>query len=138
MVKKVKLMGQTRGIRIHQYPVDWLLETVPGNLPTTYPDPLGPVPRARVGSINEEVTTDTSAGFQFHRLPVHPIDWSVFDNSRKMVGSPTKAIVVKSKESCSIRQFMSLIGPECGRSLTKFLANVGKAGCESKGGFHSE
>ena len=40
----------------------------------TYPDPLGPLPRARVGSQYAEVGTDPSAGFQFRRLPVRPFD----------------------------------------------------------------
>ena len=43
---------------------------VPGNLPTTYPDPLGPVPRTRVGSQHEEVRAGSSTNFQFRRLPV--------------------------------------------------------------------
>ena len=30
---------------------------VPGNLPTTYPDPLGPVPRIRVGGKHEQIGT---------------------------------------------------------------------------------
>ena len=49
---------------------------VPGNLPTTYPDPLGPLPRVRVGGKHEEVRIDSPAGLQFHRLLVRPIDRS--------------------------------------------------------------
>ena len=44
----------------------------PGNLPVTYPDPLGPVPRIRVGGKHGEIGTYTSTGFQFRRLPVRP------------------------------------------------------------------
>ena len=42
----------------------------PGNLPTTYPDPLGPVPRPGVGGKHGEIGTYASTGFQFCRLPV--------------------------------------------------------------------
>ena len=42
----------------------------PGNLPTTYPDPLGPVPRPGVGGKHGEIGTYASTGFQFRRLPV--------------------------------------------------------------------
>ena len=42
----------------------------PGNLPTKYPDPLGPVPRFGLGSKHEEVRTGSSTNFQFRRLPV--------------------------------------------------------------------
>ena len=43
---------------------------VPGNLPTAYPDPLGPVPRTRVGGKHGKIGTYTSTGFQFCRLLV--------------------------------------------------------------------
>ena len=42
----------------------------PGNLPVTYPDPLGPVPPTRVGGKHGEIGTYASTGFQFRRLPV--------------------------------------------------------------------
>ena len=47
---------------------------VPGNLPTTYPDPLGPEPAVRVGSKHEKVRINPSAGLQFRRLPIQPVD----------------------------------------------------------------
>ena len=42
----------------------------PGNLPTKYPDPLGPVPRVWLGGKHEEIRAGTSTKFQFCRLPV--------------------------------------------------------------------
>ena len=47
---------------------------VPGNLATTYPDPLGPVPRVRVGGQYEEVRVGPTTGLQFCRLPFRTID----------------------------------------------------------------
>ena len=43
---------------------------VPGNLPTRYPDPIGPVPKVRLGSQHEEIRVGSPANFQFRRLPV--------------------------------------------------------------------
>ena len=42
----------------------------PGNLPTSYPDPLGPVPRPGVGGKHGELGAYASTGFQFRSLPV--------------------------------------------------------------------
>ena len=42
----------------------------PGNLPTKYPDPLGPVPRIGLGGKHEEIRTGSSTNFQFRGLPV--------------------------------------------------------------------
>ena len=57
---------------------------VPGNLPTTFPDPLGPLLRVRVGSKHEEIRVDTTTGLQFRRLPVRPSDRSSIAHSGKM------------------------------------------------------
>ena len=45
---------------------------VPGNLSTRYLDPLGPVPKVRLGSQYEEIRVGSPANFQFCRLPVRP------------------------------------------------------------------
>ena len=57
---------------------------VPGNLPTTYPDPLGPVPRTRVGSQHEEVRAGSSTNFQFRRLPVRSPNWTGVTHCRAL------------------------------------------------------
>ena len=57
---------------------------VSGNLPTSYPDPLGPVPRVGLVGEPEEIRANTKTGFQFRRLPVGPIDWLSLTHSRKM------------------------------------------------------
>ena len=74
VVKEVKLMAQAQGPPV---PRRLVVESlVPGNLPTTYPDPLGSLPRVGLGSEHEEIGTDSSTGFQFRRLPVQAGDRS--------------------------------------------------------------
>ena len=46
---------------------------VPGNVPTSYPDPLGPMPQVRVGSQYDQVGVGASAGLQLCRLPFRPL-----------------------------------------------------------------
>ena len=47
---------------------------VPGNLPTTYPDPFGPLPTVGLDSKHAEIRARTPAGLQFHRIPIRPSD----------------------------------------------------------------
>ena len=70
VVKKVKLMAQTRGISIHQYLDDWLLRApVPRNLPTAYPDPLGPMQRVRmVNMTKSELAPQQDINFVGYRF----------------------------------------------------------------------
>ena len=42
----------------------------PGNLPTTYPDPLGPMSAVRLGSKYDQIRVSSQTGLQFCRLPV--------------------------------------------------------------------
>ena len=46
---------------------------VPGNVPTSYPDPLGPVPQVRVGHKYDQVGVGAPASFQLCRLPFRPL-----------------------------------------------------------------
>ena len=84
VVKEVKLMAQARGIRIHQYLVTE--SPFPGDLPTTYPDPLGPVPTVGLGSKYDKIGIRPQTGLQFCRLPVQPDHRSSSTHSRP-VGS---------------------------------------------------
>ena len=68
---------------------------VPGNLPTKYPDPLGPVPRIRLGSQHEKVRTGTPASVQFRRLPVRSPDWTGFTHGRTLGDIKGKASLCK-------------------------------------------
>ena len=63
---------------------------MPGNLPTTYPDPLGALPAVRVGGKHEKVRIDPSAGLQFRRLPIQPVDRSGSTHSGPVDNPPRK------------------------------------------------
>ena len=65
----------------------------PGNLPITYPDPLGPVPQTRVGGKHGEIGAYTSTGFQFRRLPVRPAVRSSVAHSGPMDRSSAETTV---------------------------------------------
>ena len=65
----------------------------PGNLPITYPDPLGPVPRTRVGGKHGEIGTYASTGFQFRRLPVRSTVGSSVAHSGQMDRSSAETTV---------------------------------------------
>ena len=70
----------------------------PGNLPTTYPDPLGPLARVGLGSKHEEVGIDSPAGFQFRWLPVRSVDRSGLAHSGPVVSSGTKGAIHQEPE----------------------------------------
>ena len=70
--------------------------SVPGNLPTRYPDPLGPLPRIGLGGKLEEVGVDSSTGFQLRRLPVRPEDRSGSTDPGPVVG-PKREVTVPKK-----------------------------------------
>ena len=65
----------------------------PGNLPTTYPDPLGPVPRPGVGGKHGEIGTYASTGFQFRRLPIRSSVGSSVAHSGQMDRSSRETTV---------------------------------------------
>ena len=48
----------------------------PGNMPTAYPDPLGPMSRAGLAGKHAEVRAGAPTGFQLCWLPVRPFDRS--------------------------------------------------------------
>ena len=72
---------------------------VSGDLPTTYPDPLGPVPRSGLGSQYEKVRTGTSTSFQFRRLPVRSSDGPGLTHGRPLEDVKGKT-PVRSDNSC--------------------------------------
>ena len=67
----------------------------PGNLPTTYPDPLGPV--SRVGK-HAKIRAGSPTGFQLRRLPVRPVDRSSLTHSGPVVNSQTEGAVHQEQE----------------------------------------
>ena len=68
------------------------------NLPTTYPDPLGPMSAVRLGSKHEQVRVSSQAGLQFCRLPVRPDHQAGASHSRPMA-SPSGKVEDHEKPS---------------------------------------
>ena len=66
---------------------------LPGNLPTIYPDPLGPLPTVRVGSKHKKIGIDSTAGLQFCRLLVRSVDRSGPTHSGP-VGNPSREVKI--------------------------------------------
>ena len=74
VVKEVK-HGTSKGYPNPPVPRRLVVESpAPGNLPTTYTDPLGPLPTVRVDCKHEKVRTETPTGLQFRRLLIQPGD----------------------------------------------------------------
>ena len=70
----------------------------PGNLPTTYPDPLGPMPAVRLDNKYDQIRVSSQTGLQFCRLPVRPDHRSGSAHSRP-VGNPSGEIEVHERPS---------------------------------------
>ena len=85
-----KAYGSSQGYWDPPVPRRLVVESpLPGNMPTTYLDPLGPLPRSGLGG-EHEVRAGSSAGFQFRWLPVRHIDRSGLTHSRKVVDPPSE------------------------------------------------
>ena len=70
----------------------------PGNLPTTYPDPLGPMSAVRLGSKYDQIRVSSQTGLQFCRLPVRP-DHRPGSTHSGPVGNPLGEIEVHERPS---------------------------------------
>ena len=63
---------------------------VPGNVPTSYPDPLGPMSQVRVGSQYDQVGVGASASLQLCRLPFRPLSGAGQTDPGEVGGSVPK------------------------------------------------
>ena len=70
----------------------------PGNLPTTYPDSLGPMSAVRLGSKYDQIRVSSQSGLQFCGLPVRPDHRSSSNHSRP-VGNPSGEVEDHKKPS---------------------------------------
>ena len=70
----------------------------PGNLPTTYPDPLGPLPAVGVGSKYDQIRASSQTDLQFSRLLVRPDHWLSSPHSRP-VGNASREIEVHKRST---------------------------------------
>ena len=83
--KRGEIVGSDKGYKNPPVPRQLVAQSpVPGNLPMKYPDPLGPVPRIRLGGQHGEVRTGTPASVQFRRLPVRSPDGTGSTHARAL------------------------------------------------------
>ena len=83
--------GSSKGYPNPPVPRRLVIESpVPGNLPTTYPDPFGPLSTVRLGSKHEEIRARTSANLQFRRLLIRSASRSSTTHSGPVDSSPGK------------------------------------------------
>ena len=111
IVKEVKLMAQTSGIRIHQYLDDWLVrapcrETCRQHTQTLWAlcHNLGWV----VNLKKSELTPQQVFNFVGYRFDL--LTGQVLPTQERWVTLQPKIKFVKDRNSCTVRQFMSLIG----------------------------
>ena len=72
MAKEVKLVALQKGIRIHQYLEDWLVQARSHQICLQHPQTLVTVLGPRLASKFGKIRTGTQAGFRPCRLPVRP------------------------------------------------------------------
>ena len=108
VVKEVKLLAQTRGIRIHQYLDDWLLrapcpETCQRNTQTLLAlcRELGWV----VNLEKSELVPQQVFNFVGYRFDL--LTGRVLPTSERWETLRAKLLFVKNRDSCTVRQFMS-------------------------------
>ena len=111
VVKEVKLMAQARGIRIHQYLDDWLLraqsqETCLQDTQTLLAlcQKLGWVVNMRKSEL------DPQQIFNFVGYRFDLVSGRVLPTQDRWIALQEKLNFIKNWSSCTVRQFMSLIG----------------------------
>ena len=82
----------------------------PGNLPTTYPDPLGPMSAVRLGSKYDQVRVSSQTVFNFVGYRFDLITGRVLPTQDRWETLQEKLRFMKDHHQCTVRQFMSLIG----------------------------
>ena len=81
-----------------------------GDRLTTHPDSVEPLPRTGLTSEHEKVRVNSSTGLHLRRLPFRPVDRSGVTTQERWASLRQKLLCLKTRESCMVRQFMSLIG----------------------------
>ena len=111
VVKEVKLMAQSRGIRIHQYLDDWLLRAPSQEICLQHTQTTLALCRELGWLVNmkkSELTPQqvfTFVGYRFDLLTGR-----VLPTQERWATLRQKLLFLKAREHCIVRQFMSLIG----------------------------
>ena len=111
IVKEVKLMAQNRGIRIHQYLDDWLLRAPSREIGLLHTQvllslchELGWLVNIKKSELNPQQVF-TFVGYRFDLLMGR-----VLPTQERWASLRQKLLFLKAQDSCTVRQFMSLIG----------------------------
>ena len=94
-----KTHGSSEGYQDPPVPRRLVAESpFPGTLPTTYPDPLGPMSAVGLDNKSEQIRVSSQTGLQFRRLSVRPDHRSGSTHSRP-VGDPSRETEVHERPS---------------------------------------
>ena len=111
VVKEVKLRAQNRGIRIHQYLDDWLLRAPSKEIGLRHTQvllslchELGWLVNIKKSELNPQQVF-TFVGYRFDLLTGR-----VLPTQERWASLRQKLLFLKAQDSCTVRQFMSLIG----------------------------
>ena len=111
VVKEVKLMAQNKGIRIHQYLDDWLLRAPLWQISFQHTQTLLNLCRELGWLVNMKKPelipqqVFTFVGYRFDLL-----NGRVLPTQERWASLHQKLLFLRNRESCTVRQFMSLIG----------------------------
>ena len=111
VVKEVKLMAQNKGIRIHQYLDDWLLRAPSRQIGFQHTQTLLNLCRELGWLVNMKKSelipqqVFTFVGYRFDLLTGR-----VLPTQERWASLGQKLLFLRTRESCTVRQFMSLIG----------------------------
>ena len=111
VVKEVKLMAQNKGIRIHQYLDDWLLRAPSWQIGFQHTQTLLNLCRELGWLVNMKKSelipqqVFTFVGYRFDLLTGR-----VLPTQERWASLRQKLLFLRTRESCTVRQFMSLIG----------------------------
>ena len=111
VVKEVKLMAQTRGIRIHQYLDDWLLRAPCPEIRQQHTQTLLALCCELGWVVNmkkSELVPQQIFNFVGYRFDL--LTRRVLTTVERWETLRTKLLFIKNKDFCTVRQFMSLIG----------------------------
>ena len=111
VVKEVKLMAQARGIRIHQYLDDWLLRAPSQEICLQHTRILLDLCQELGWLVNmqkSELVPQQVFNFVGYRFDL--LTGRVLPTQDRLASLREKLRFIKGRDSCTVRQFMSLIG----------------------------
>ena len=111
VVKEVKVMAQARGIQIHQYLDDWLLRAQCQETCLQDTQTLSALCRKLGWVVNmKKSELDPQQIFNFVGYRFDLVSGRVLPTQDRWIALQEKLIFIKNRSSCTVRQFMSLIG----------------------------